>query len=410
RAYDITLSDDYMITSLNYDATIRTDVKWTTGVDFNIVSGSDYRQTALGTTNITGVGGLYEMSGGNIAVNAVGEYREQAAVIFMNSGPGLMAALADQADIPELPTLPILPDPPIVAELTTVWDDLTCVMVPPDCCIDPPLIDFLGKIVPQHFPWPEATIGRVDLHSGTVTANDERSDAVILIREGATEAGAEAPLSGVLVLDGQPPAVVEGKPYETDSPDEEPAYDIINPDASACTAPAASYDGVSEEMREFIKTEEGYREKPYRDGDKWAVGYGHNINIGDTINGETVTAADIAALNKSNGDSMRIDNKEANRLLDEDIKKVTDSIDKTVEQPITQGQYDALTSFGYNVGTDAMEDSTMMKRLNEGKFDQVPKEYMRWTKANGKENPTLRRRRKKELNGFFNKIPAECAG
>jgi lysozyme len=80
-------------------------------------------------------------------------------------------------------------------------------------------------------------------------------------------------------------------------------------------------------------------------------------------------------------------------------KEVTiyeDAIDRLVTVPLNQNQADALISYVYNCGPGALAKSTLLKVLNQGKYEQVPAQLMRWTKAGGKEWPGLVRRRKAE--------------
>ena len=52
-----------------------------------------------------------------------------------------------------------------------------------------------------------------------------------------------------------------------------------------------------------------------------------------------------------------------------------------VKVPLEQDQFDALTSFVFNVGSGAFRDSTLLRLLNEGKYDEVPEQLNRWVKA-----------------------------
>ncbi|MDD2462537.1 MAG: lysozyme [Desulfobulbus sp.] len=58
--------------------------------------------------------------------------------------------------------------------------------------------------------------------------------------------------------------------------------------------------------------------------------------------------------------------------------------------------------FAFNVGVSALERSTLLQVINRGNFDQVPAQFLRWTKANGKELAGLKRRRQAEANLWRN--------
>jgi lysozyme len=73
-----------------------------------------------------------------------------------------------------------------------------------------------------------------------------------------------------------------------------------------------------------------------------------------------------------------------------------DAVEKYVKVPLNQNQFDALVSFVYNCGPGALQKSTLLKVLNQGKYSQVPAQLARWNKAGGKVWPGLTRRRAAE--------------
>ena len=68
--------------------------------------------------------------------------------------------------------------------------------------------------------------------------------------------------------------------------------------------------------------------------------------------------------------------------------------------PLNQAQFDALVSFAFNLGAGALETSTLLKKLNAGKYAAVPQEFEKWVKAGGKTLPGLVRRRTAEAQLF----------
>lgn len=62
----------------------------------------------------------------------------------------------------------------------------------------------------------------------------------------------------------------------------------------------------------------------------------------------------------------------------------------------TQGQFDALTSFCYNVGVGNLEGSTLLRLHKAGKFEEAAEQFKRWSRAAGKVLPGLVRRRAAE--------------
>jgi lysozyme len=49
------------------------------------------------------------------------------------------------------------------------------------------------------------------------------------------------------------------------------------------------------------------------------------------------------------------------------------------------------------VGTQAFKSSTLLKKLNQGLYDEVPAQLRRWNKAGGKVIQGLINRREKEI-------------
>lgn len=56
----------------------------------------------------------------------------------------------------------------------------------------------------------------------------------------------------------------------------------------------------------------------------------------------------------------------------------------------------AMVSFAYNLGIGALKASTLRKRINAGRWDEVPGEIRKWNKAGGRVLLGLVRRREAE--------------
>lgn len=82
------------------------------------------------------------------------------------------------------------------------------------------------------------------------------------------------------------------------------------------------------------------------------------------------------------------------QLLSFHIKKFEDGINSLVKVKLNQNQFDALTSFAYNVGLGAFSKSTLLKLLNSGKYTEAANEFLSWTKQ---KELTGRRMKEKEL-------------
>ena len=131
-----------------------------------------------------------------------------------------------------------------------------------------------------------------------------------------------------------------------------------------------------------VKEFEGLRLKAYKcPAAVWTIGYGHTSAAGNPI----VTP------------ELVITNDEAEQILERDMVQYEDGVRKFVKVELTQNQFDALVDFAYNAGVGALQKSTLLKKVNAGKFDEVPAEFMKWTKGGGKELPGLVRRRRAEV-------------
>lgn len=69
---------------------------------------------------------------------------------------------------------------------------------------------------------------------------------------------------------------------------------------------------------------------------------------------------------------------QAERWLLEDLAPAEWAVHDLVSVPLTQPQFDALVSFAFNVGIAAFEKSTLLRVLNDGRYDLVPEQMMRW--------------------------------
>ncbi len=98
---------------------------------------------------------------------------------------------------------------------------------------------------------------------------------------------------------------------------------------------------------------------------------------------------------------MTIKEETAERLLHTGLVGYESDVSKLVKVKLTQGQFDALVSFAYNLGARALSTSTLLQKLNSGDYAGAADEYTRWNKAGGKVLPGLTRRREAERALFL---------
>lgn len=143
---------------------------------------------------------------------------------------------------------------------------------------------------------------------------------------------------------------------------------------------------VSDQGRAFIQSNEGLRLTRYGDAGGYSIGYGHKIIPGDGI-GQRITQA------------------QASQLFDSDIAGVESTINDALGVSVTQGQYDALADFVYNVGAAAFRTSTLLRELNAGNYAAASAQFSRWIHSSGAVNPVLQQRRIADAS-LFNGVSA----
>ena len=96
------------------------------------------------------------------------------------------------------------------------------------------------------------------------------------------------------------------------------------------------------------------------------------------------------------------------------LEKYERCVWETAKVPLKDNQFDALVIFCYNISTPENDfyeykNSTLLKLLNLGKYEEVPNQLRRWNKTtiNGKivVSEGLNRRREKEIQLWNNQYP-----
>ncbi|OJH84352.1 phage lysozyme [Serratia marcescens] len=80
---------------------------------------------------------------------------------------------------------------------------------------------------------------------------------------------------------------------------------------------------------------------------------------------------------------MAIDAATAERLLVCGVAQFEQGVERLVAVTVTQGQFDALVSFAYNLGLRALENSTLLRRLNAGDRQGAADQFGRRVNAGG---------------------------
>jgi lysozyme len=140
---------------------------------------------------------------------------------------------------------------------------------------------------------------------------------------------------------------------------------------------------ISQAGIDLIKSFEGLRLEAYPDpatgGNPWTIGYGHT---GDVEPGQVITET------------------QAEELLRQDVAQFEMCVNGALQVTPTQGQFDALVSFAFNVGCRNLRNSTLLRKLNAGDDVGAAAEFTRWNRAAGKVMAGLTRRREAERDLF----------
>jgi lysozyme len=145
---------------------------------------------------------------------------------------------------------------------------------------------------------------------------------------------------------------------------------------------------LSQKGVDLIKQFEGLSITPYVcAGGINTIGYGNTYYT----NGKRVTLKD-----------PKITQKQAEELLKHSLSTYEKAVDSFCRDDISQSQFDALVSFAYNVGTGALQKSTLIRKVNANPKDvTIADEFAKWNKANGRVLVGLTRRRQAEAKLYF---------
>lgn len=133
---------------------------------------------------------------------------------------------------------------------------------------------------------------------------------------------------------------------------------------------------------QFIEDFEGRRLVAYQcSAGVWTIGVGHTRGVKQ---GDTCTDA------------------QADEWLIEDIRTVVKELGRYVTPDLTQNQFIALVSLGFNFGAANVVTKCpkLMRKLNAGDFEGAAKEFLDCDRAGGRRVAGLTRRRRAEAELF----------
>ena len=155
---------------------------------------------------------------------------------------------------------------------------------------------------------------------------------------------------------------------------------------------------ISDKAIKMVMHHEGVRQKPYRCPAKlWTVGVGHVLY--PEQGKMKIEERDGFAL--KDADSRTFSMEEVNAILKSDLARFERGVVQFCPVPLTQGQYDALISFSFNVGLGTLQRSTLRQKVLRGDMEGAADEFLKYTKAGGKVLKGLVTRRNDERALFL---------
>ena len=151
---------------------------------------------------------------------------------------------------------------------------------------------------------------------------------------------------------------------------------------------------LSAEGLELIKRFEGFRGHQYNDVAGFpTIGYGHRIVPPESFPPESFPGG--------------LSEPQAATILAGDVSTAERAVGRLVKVALTQGQFDALVDFCFNLGSGRLAGSTLLRVLNGGRYDDTVEQLLRWDLAAGEVNLGLKARREAEFR-LWKSAPQLC--
>jgi len=156
-------------------------------------------------------------------------------------------------------------------------------------------------------------------------------------------------------------------------------------------------------LKNHLKKEENLSLTAYNIGDgAFTIGYGHAIFPKEKENYDF-----LPRYNKIVAHKTKITEKEAEQLLNDDIKEAEKTInqildkweDEGIKPKITQGMYDAMVSMAFNMGP-GIKKTEFIKAIKDGDLQMAKKLILSTSERMFDDYPGLKKRRENEHNMF----------
>ena len=155
---------------------------------------------------------------------------------------------------------------------------------------------------------------------------------------------------------------------------------------------------VSAKAIAMIKHHEGVRQKAYRCPAKlWTIGVGHVLYPEQG----KLKLEDRMSVPLRPEDDRVFSMEEVDGILRSDLARFERGVVQYCPVPLTQGNFDALVSFAFNVGLGILQRSTLRQKLLRGDKAGAAEELLKYCMAGGKILKGLQNRRIDERAVFL---------
>jgi len=151
---------------------------------------------------------------------------------------------------------------------------------------------------------------------------------------------------------------------------------------------------IFDEIYNWLRAQEGppsysaVKDGKKKDGTQlYSIGLGHQIQPNES---ELMTAV--------------LNDEQVLEIFKKDIEGIRSSMNKVIKVPINKNQQLALLSLRYNIGVDAFNSSTLLRKLNLSDYVGASTHFAEWRLSEGKINKGLVNRRERERALFVKPV------
>jgi lysozyme len=142
---------------------------------------------------------------------------------------------------------------------------------------------------------------------------------------------------------------------------------------------------------ELLKKSEGFRDRVYADVAGFrTIGFGHRLKPGE-------------------GYPNAITQPQGEQILSHDLAIAEVAVERLVKVSLSQGQFDALVDFVFNLGAARLASSTLLSYLNSGNYNGAAWQLLAWDHAGSQEIASLKTRREAEFHLWNPRSVSETA-